>query len=407
MKTSVKERYQIVEKIEHSVHTKCSVCDSSLHTRLKRKFWMRLFPGTHLYRCIECESEYIVFLERMTMGYKKGYELQTAENDSAESNFGIFRTATDAGTATIIHPHADKRERDMNYSTEPSPEIIPDQQPILSTVTRDEVKKYFKLACHPFNVTPDPSFMYFSRNHQRVLSELLCAIEDRQGYVTVTGAIGTGKTTLCRALLNRLTHDVHTALIVNPNLSEKELLSKILEDFGIQSLGKTKKALIDQLNEFLLNLSRHGMTAVLILDEAQNMTPKTLENVRMLSNFETNSSKLLQTILVGQPELRDLLARENLTQLRQRISVWCQLTELSKSDTEAYIEHRLNIACGEEKILFHPEAIDLIYEYSHGTPRVINTICDRALKLACLKNTRAISRQIANLASTLIGSPSL
>lgn len=250
-------------------------------------------------------------------------------------------------------------------------------------------ESFFGLKESPFNVTPDPRFIYFSRHHLEALSTLLYGIESRRGFIEITGEIGAGKTTLCRTLLQELEGRVKSAFIFNPKLSELELLQTIVEDLGIVPNGKRRKDYFDSLNRFLLEDLAKGANAVLIIDEAQNLRPGALEQIRLLSNLETTREKLLQIILVGQPELRTLLDRPELSQLRQRITIRYHLPSLSREDTEKYIAHRLRVA-GSEDQFFTPEAVERIYEHSDGIPRLINVLADRALLGAFVKGIRIV-----------------
>lgn len=254
-------------------------------------------------------------------------------------------------------------------------------------------ESFFGLKEAPFNVTPDPRFFYFSRHHLEALSTLLYGIENRRGFIEISGEIGAGKTTLCRTLLKEIQGRAHSAFIFNPKLSQVELLETIVEDLGIQPKGKRRKDYFDALNRFLLQELEKGMNTVLIIDEAQNLSPKALEQIRLLSNLETTREKLLQIILVGQPELRGLLARPDLIQLRQRIAIRYHLPALTREEVEKYIVHRLRIAGAEEK-LFTPEAVDRIYERSSGIPRLINVLADRALLGAFTKNLRIVEAAV-------------
>ena len=258
--------------------------------------------------------------------------------------------------------------------------------------------KYFDLAEQPFNMTPDPRFFYFSKKHEDALSNLLFGISERKGFITITGEIGTGKTTLCRLLLNRLDKKVKTSLIFNPNLTTIELLQAINQDFGIESKSISKKELVDALNAFLLGVLKRGDNAVLIIDEAQNLTPECLEEVRMLSNLETDRDKLLQIILVGQPELRKKLELERLKQLNQRIALRYHLEPFDQKEAKAYIMHRLKIAGGDDKVFFTQQAFDKAHEFSQGTPRLINLLCDKALLAAFVADTKTVSNQIVDAA---------
>ena len=250
-------------------------------------------------------------------------------------------------------------------------------------------ESFFGLKESPFSVTPDPRFIYLSHHHLQALSALLYGIESRRGFIEITGEIGAGKTTLCRTLLKEIQGRAHSAFIFNPKLSELELLQTIVEDFGITCSSRRRKDCFDSLNRFLLQELEKGHNAVLIIDEAQDLSPRALEQIRLLSNLETTREKLLQIILVGQPELRTLLARPDLAQLRQRITVRYHLPSLSLEETEKYVFHRLQVA-GQEERLFTPEAIEEIYERSSGIPRLINVLADRALLGGFAKGIRIV-----------------
>ena len=257
-------------------------------------------------------------------------------------------------------------------------------------------KKYFGLRESPFNVTPDPRFIFFSRKHLDAFSCLHYGIESRRGFIQITGEIGTGKTTLCRAILERFKSNTHTALVLNPMLSDVLLLQTIVEDFGIQIAGHTKKDCFDGLNRFLLDEFHKGFNCVLIIDEAQNLTPETLEQIRLISNLETNSEKLIQIVLVGQPELRQLLDAPSLAQLRQRIAIRYHLTALDLNEVEEYISHRLTVAGFGKRTqnLFSYGAIEFIYRHSKGVPRLINTLCDVSLLGAYARSTRLVTLEL-------------
>jgi len=248
---------------------------------------------------------------------------------------------------------------------------------------------FFGLNEAPFNVTPDPRFVYLSKHHQAALSAMCYGVERRSGFIQITGEIGAGKTTLSRMFLQQLGENVHSSLVFNPKLSEMELLQGIVEDFGLQPKAKKRKEYFDCLNRFLLEESARGFNAVVIIDEAQLLPPRALEQIRLLSNLETATQKLLQIILMGQPELKDLLKRPDLRQLRQRITVRCHLPELSSEEVGLYIAHRLSIA-GAHDNFFNAEAMQRIYELSSGIPRVINILADRALLAAYSKNTYVV-----------------
>lgn len=248
-------------------------------------------------------------------------------------------------------------------------------------------RKFFGLAEEPFNLTPDSRFLFLSERHREALATLTYGVRERKGFILLTGEIGSGKTTVCRAFVNELTrgNNVRLALILNPGLSEIELLKAINDEFQIPSFYNTKKGLIDELNRFLLEQNQKGNNVVLVIDEAQTLDPALLEQIRMLSNLETENEKLLQIVLIGQPELRDTLSLSQLEQLNQRIAVRYHLTPLTESEVLAYIQHRLMVARAAVAIEFTAEALRLLYGASRGIPRRINVICDRAL-LGCYTN---------------------
>ena len=231
----------------------------------------------------------------------------------------------------------------------------------------------------PFNITPNSRFFFESTKHREALSTLMYAIQQRKGFVVVTGDIGSGKTTVCRTLLNQLDPQTATALITNTHLSGKDLLCSILEDLEVEYKPGSKARLLSQLNQYLIEQLRNDRNVVVIIDEAQNLVPSVLEEVRMLSNLETENEKLIQILFLGQPELKKKLALPRLEQLRQRIAVYFHLTPLDKEDCRRYILHRLKVASEVERKFFTDEALDLIYQFSRGVPRLVNQICDSAL----------------------------
>ena len=251
--------------------------------------------------------------------------------------------------------------------------------------------EFFGLREKPFGLTPDPKFLFFSEKHREALDHLLYGIHQKEGFVLISGDTGTGKTTLCRALLERLDpHEVTTALILNPLLNEEELLKAILEDFGLPSAGATRKELLDVLNRFLLKTLAAGRTAVLIIDEAQHLSTECLEQVRLLSNLETHKEKLIQIILVGSEELPAKLEAVELRHLQQRISLRYHLRPLDKRETRSYLQHRLNMARSAGSTSFDQGAYREIYRFSKGVPRLINIIAERSLLAAYLAESRRI-----------------
>jgi general secretion pathway protein A len=253
--------------------------------------------------------------------------------------------------------------------------------------------EFFGLREKPFGLTPDPKFLFFSEKHREALDHLLYGIHQKEGFVLISGDTGTGKTTLCRALLERLDpREVATSLILNPLLNEEELLRAILEDFGLPSAGVTRKELLDVLNRFLLKTLAAGRTAVLIIDEAQHLSTECLEQVRLLSNLETHKEKLIQIILVGSEELPAKLEAFELRHLQQRISLRYHLRSLDRRETRSYLQHRLNMARAAGSTSFDKGAHREIYRFSKGVPRLINIIAERSLLAAYLAESRKIRR---------------
>ena len=239
--------------------------------------------------------------------------------------------------------------------------------------------KFYSFQESPFNLTPNSRYFFESARHLEALSTLIYAIENRKGFVVITGDIGSGKTTVCRTLLNKLNTRTKTALITNTHISGKDLLCTILEDLEVEYLSGSKARLLSQLNTYLIEQLRNDCNVVLIVDEAQNLTTSVLEEVRMLSNLETENEKLIQIILLGQPELKEKLALTRLEQLRQRIAVFYHLTSLDFEDTKKYVRHRLKVASSSNREFFIEKALGLVYEFSSGVPRLINQVCDSAL----------------------------
>ena len=239
--------------------------------------------------------------------------------------------------------------------------------------------KYYGFKEAPFNMTPNSRFFFESAKHTEALSTLIYAIEERKGFVVITGDIGSGKTTVCRTLLNKLTASTQTALITNTHMSGKDLLCSILDDLEIEYVPGSKSKLLTQLNHYLIEQLRQDNNVVVIIDEAQNLSPNVLEEVRMLSNLETENEKLIQIIFLGQPELKKKLSMPRLEQLRQRIAVYYHLVPLTEEETKQYILYRLRIASESKRQYFTYEALNIIYQYSNGIPRLVNQICDSAL----------------------------
>lgn len=254
---------------------------------------------------------------------------------------------------------------------------------------------FFGFKERPFQLVPNPAYLFLSRSHEEAIAHLNYALSHGDGFVEITGEVGTGKTTLCRAFLEDLDKDTEVAYIFNPQLNQLELLKTINDEFGISSAANNSKDLIDTLNGFLMEKKSQNKNVILLIDEAQNLNKEVLEQLRLLSNLETNTSKLLQIILVGQPELQNMLDSHDLRQLRQRITLRWFLTPLSRKETKAYIRHRVNIASKKTEDKFTQSAYDLMYKYSRGIPRLINIACDRALLTAFGDNRRKVTGSIA------------
>ena len=238
---------------------------------------------------------------------------------------------------------------------------------------------FYGLRETPFAPTPDPKFLFQSARHREALAQLIYGVRERKGFIVLTGQIGTGKTTLLRTLLERLNADTPVAYVHNSALNIEGLLEYVLQDWGVKSTAASHAQRLFELNEFLIDQHRKGGSPLLVIDEAQNLSVQTLEAVRMLSNFETTNQKLMQILLVGQPELRDKLDLPELRQLKQRIGLRCHIAPLSAEETRLYIRHRLRIAGAVDAGIFTDGAIQKIADYSGGTPRVINIVCDHCL----------------------------
>jgi general secretion pathway protein A len=258
--------------------------------------------------------------------------------------------------------------------------------------------EFYQLKDNPFNVTADPDFFFLSNSHHKAISSLVYGIEQRKGIIVLTGEIGTGKTTLCRKLLKQSDRKNKFALILNPNFSELELLQMIIHDLGVRTKSQNKLELIYALNKFLIKESNKGYNVVVIIDEAQNLGPNQLEQIRLLSNIETEKEKLLQIILVGQPELYEKLQLSELRQLRQRIAIYFHIKPLEKMDIRGYIYHRLakvmRYPDALNNVIFTEKALEMIFQYTQGSPRSINILCDRALLAGFVADTNAIDEHI-------------
>ncbi len=254
-------------------------------------------------------------------------------------------------------------------------------------------EQFFGFSEKPFNTTPDSKFFFPSPKHVEALNSLRYAIDERKGFVVITGEIGSGKTTVCRTLLNQMEAGTKIALITNTHLTARELITEMLEELEVDYKPGTKQKLLSQLNQFLIQQLAADINVVLIIDEAQNLSSKVLEEVRMLSNLETEKEKLIQIILLGQPQLKAKLSNIKLEQFKQRIAVYYHLYSLTRAETTEYIKHRLKLA-GSQQEIFTPDAIEAIYVYSKGTPRLVNLTCDSALLSAYVLDTKVIDAKI-------------
>ena len=256
---------------------------------------------------------------------------------------------------------------------------------------------FFGLKENPFRMTPDPRYFYPSAKHQDALNHMVYAIEERRGFVVITGEIGSGKTTLSRVLFQKLDPTTKTAVIRNTHLTAKDLVTAVLEELEIPfKPHHTKTQLIGRLNEFLAEQLQLDSNVVLLIDEAQNLKPHVLEEVRMLSNLETETEKLIQIILMGQPELKKKLWLGELTQLRQRVTLHYHLAPLDGFESAAYVTHRLQVAGANGTPLFDSTTLPLIYEHTRGVPRLINSLCDRALLTGYVNDERTIDVNVIN-----------
>jgi general secretion pathway protein A len=281
-------------------------------------------------------------------------------------------------------------------------------------------ERYYGLKEKPFSLTPDPEFLYINQHFRAAFDSIIYGIKRQEGFTTIVGDVGTGKTTLCWSLLGRLDKSIRTALILNPLLTEEDMLRAILQDFGIRPKrhsharktsnegfpydpswmqGLTRKELIDELNSFLLDGADQDIFSILIIDESQNLSLGVLEQLRILSNLETSKRKLLQIIFVGQLEFEEKLRLPQLRQLNQRITIRYELKPLSKRDTIQYIQHRLAVAGGQDSVIFTKGALRCIFSFSRGYPRLINIICDRTLLAGYSDRTRIITRRIVRSAA--------
>lgn len=249
---------------------------------------------------------------------------------------------------------------------------------------------FYGLKERPFNLTPDSHFLFLSEKHKEALAHIKYGVEEKKGFVLITGEIGSGKTTLCRALLRELDKEYRIALVLNSIVSPTGLLKSIITDLGIATKARTRQDLMDILYRFLIE----ERDVVVVIDEAQNLGKPALEQIRLLGNLETEKEKLIQIILVGQPELVEILARPDLRQLNQRIAVRYHIQPLCREETREYIYHRLKIAGDDGRIIFQDDVLETVYNYSGGVPRIVNIVCDYCLINGYVKETRVINKNI-------------
>jgi general secretion pathway protein A len=241
---------------------------------------------------------------------------------------------------------------------------------------------FFGFTCKPFQLTPDPEFLFLSSVHKRALTYLSYGIADNSGFILLTGEIGAGKTTIIRTMLKQIPQEIKVARVNNTKVSSDQLIMMINDDFGLETENRDKTRMLSDLTEFLIKQYAEGGRALIIIDEAQNLSPDLLEEIRLLSNLETDKAKLLQIVLIGQPELNITLSRHELEQLRQRIAINTYIGHLSRVETEEYIKHRLTIAGKEDAVKFADGVMDEIYDFSQGIPRLINILCEFTLLAA-------------------------
>ena len=258
--------------------------------------------------------------------------------------------------------------------------------------------EYYGLTLPPFDITPNPRFLFLTEKHREALNHLLYGIRERKGYVQLTGEVGAGKTTVCRAMLRQLDNHFYTALIVNPILSSNELMKAIATEFGLDVNNLDRHGTVAAINSFLIQQVQQCGDAVLVIDEAQNLSEELLEQVRLLSNLEMENRKLLQIVLLGQPELRDRLNSPRLRQLRQRITVRYHLQPLTREEVAQYIQHRLAQAGAKGRPVFTKPALWRIFNYTRGIPRLVNSICDKAMLAGFVEHSDAITYRMVGRA---------
>ncbi len=255
---------------------------------------------------------------------------------------------------------------------------------------------FFDLSAKPFELLPNPKFLYLSKGHRKALSYLQYGVQEHAGFTLLTGEVGSGKTTLLRDVINKISNDVTLSMIFNTRVDGEQLVTMINNDFGLSTEGKDKVQLIADLNDFLLSECTSNRQPIIIIDEAQNLSTEALEEIRLLSNLEAEDFKMVQIILVGQPELKQIIAQPSLRQLRQRISISCHLSPLNREETEEYIFHRLATVGSRDCVSFLAGVIDKIFHFSGGVPRLINLICDFLMLSAFVEETHEITMELVD-----------
>lgn len=255
-------------------------------------------------------------------------------------------------------------------------------------------ESYYGLKEKPFKLLPDPDYLYMSEGHENAYTHLEYAIAEQKGFVVITGEIGSGKTTLINYLLSRIPQDIQVGLVYNTYVSPNQFIKMVCKEFELETEGMDKAEMMDLFHSFLLRQFTQNKRVVLIVDEAQNLLPKTMEEIRMLSNLESEKHHLIQMVLSGQPELKQKLQRKDLEQFTQRVTVHCHLSGLNEEEVGQYVRYRLRVAGGENLNLFDNEALEVIARYSHGIPRLINILCDNALVYGYADDLQVIDRQV-------------
>jgi len=255
-------------------------------------------------------------------------------------------------------------------------------------------EKFYGLAEKPFNILPDPDYLFMSKGHENAFTHLEYAIMENKGFVVVTGEVGSGKTTLINYLISKIQQEVQIGLINQTYVTPTQFIKMVCQDFELSIVGMDKAEMVDQLHDFLLKQFENRERVILIIDEAQNLTPKTMEELRMLSNLEAEKHHLIQMILVGQPELKLKFQRKDLVQFSQRVTVNCHLNGLSQKEVHQYIRYRLKVGGGNNMELFKKDAVESIYKYSSGIPRLINVLCDSALVYGYADEMKYIGKEV-------------